>query len=167
MKRVWLVRHAIAVERSAPGLPDEDRPLTGPGRERFRRAAKGLARLGVSPDLLVSSPLLRATQTAEELAKVLHLAAALRCEGLAPGGTSAQVLAFLENAGRWREAILVGHMPGLGTLLADLVGGGSGLRVDFRKGGAALVDFDSSLRAGGGTLRSLLTPKALRALAKG
>src|SRR5438105_10768988 len=69
MIRVYLVRHGIAVNPAdSGGLPDDDRPLTGKGRRRFRRAARAFARLGELPDFLFTSPLIRAAQTAEILA---------------------------------------------------------------------------------------------------
>ncbi|HSD65172.1 MAG TPA: histidine phosphatase family protein, partial [Vicinamibacteria bacterium] len=62
--QLLIIRHAIAAERGTPGIPDEERPLTPEGETKFREVAKGLARLVARPDALLTSPLLRARQTA-------------------------------------------------------------------------------------------------------
>ena len=67
--RLLIIRHAAAVERGTPGLGDDDRPLTPKGKSRFRAAAKGLARIVARPDVLLTSPLPRARQTAEIAAR--------------------------------------------------------------------------------------------------
>src|SRR5574341_104412 len=67
--RLLVIRHAIAVPRGTPGIADDDRPLTPRGRRRFQKAARGLARIAARPDVLLTSPLLRARSTAELAAK--------------------------------------------------------------------------------------------------
>ena len=67
--KLLIIRHAIAVSRNSADLPDDERPLTGRGRRRFRKAADGLARIVDRPDVLLTSPLRRAVQTAEIAAK--------------------------------------------------------------------------------------------------
>ncbi|HLE44873.1 MAG TPA: phosphoglycerate mutase family protein, partial [Methylomirabilota bacterium] len=67
--RLLIIRHAIAVPRGTPGIPDDDRPLTPRGRRRFQKAARGLARIAGRPDVLLTSPLIRARATAEIAAK--------------------------------------------------------------------------------------------------
>ncbi len=162
-RRLWLVRHAIAADRADPAEDDAQRALTPGGRKRFARAARGLRIAGLAPDLLVSSPLVRAVQTAKILASAYpDLPPVLLCDALAPGGSTEGVLDFLKKAARWSEAVLVGHRPDLGRLLADLAGSPGGLQVDFRKGGAALVELPASARKG--TLRLLLSPRILRRL---
>src|SRR5512145_3028365 len=67
--QVLIIRHAIAVPRGTPDIPDDERPLTKRGRQRFRSAARGLARLVKRPDFVLSSPLPRAKETAEIAAR--------------------------------------------------------------------------------------------------
>src|SRR5271170_5224137 len=70
---VYLVRHGIAVDREDPDCPpDAERPLTKKGIEKARLVLKGLLELGAKPDVILSSPLVRALQTAEIAAKVMH-----------------------------------------------------------------------------------------------
>jgi phosphohistidine phosphatase len=157
---VVLVRHAIAEERR-PGLRDAARRLTPEGRDKLEQAARGLKRLGVVPDRILTSPLVRAAETAEVLAEVL--APDLRPETfgpLAPGQAPQEVRdALPEDA---RTVVLVGHEPDLGELASWLLTGSTdGMRLPFRKAGAAAIE----LEEGEGTLRWMLAPKQLRALA--
>ena len=115
--RVYLVRHAEA----APGKPDDLRPLTSAGRAAARDLGIQLAEDGARPDAVLSSPLLRARETAEELAR------ALGCEPesddrLAPGATAASVSDAV--AGRGDEVVVVGHQPDCGLIAAEISGGG-------------------------------------------
>jgi phosphohistidine phosphatase SixA len=114
--RVYLVRHAEA----APGKPDDLRPLTSAGRAAARDLGIRLAEDGARPDAVLSSPLLRARETAEELAR------ALGCEPesddrLAPGATAASLSDAV--AGRGDEVVVVGHQPDCGLIAAEISGG--------------------------------------------
>jgi phosphohistidine phosphatase len=114
--RVFLVRHAEA----APGTPDELRPLTAGGREAARELGKRLhAEIG-GVDAVLSSPLLRARQTAEAIARELDVKAE-PVELLAPGATEADLLAAVD--GRGAIVVAVGHQPDCGQIVAALNGG--------------------------------------------
>jgi phosphohistidine phosphatase len=155
---VVLVRHAIAEERR-PGLRDAARKLTPEGREKLEQVAKGLKRLGVVPDRILTSPLVRAAETAAVLAEVL--APDLRpetCEALAPGQPPEDVVDALPEV---KTVFLVGHEPDLGELASWLLTGATdGVRLPFRKAGVAAIE----LAEGEGTLRWMLAPRQLRAL---
>lgn len=111
--RLYLVRHA----KAAPGDPDELRPLTPEGREQARLLGERLA--GERPDAVVTSPLLRARETAEVLARACGLEA-VPDERLAPGATSGD--ARLAAAGLGERIVLVGHQPDFGRIAAALTG---------------------------------------------
>lgn len=114
--RLYLVRHAEA-ER---GERDELRRLTPAGRRQARELGQRLAADGVRPDIVLSSPLLRARQTGQELAR----ATGAPCEAddrLAPGATADDILAAV--AGRGEQVVVVGHQPDLGRAAAALTGG--------------------------------------------
>ena len=163
---VVLVRHAIAAERG-PKFPDDRlRPLTPEGIQRFREAVKGLAELGVVIDVVLSSPLVRARETAMLLASGLKPQPGIEeIEALAPGGRPATVLeAIKTHAKRHPRLALVGHEPDLGELAARLLGARG--HVAFKKGAACAIDLDGAIPGGPGTLRWMLTPRALRALAR-
>jgi phosphohistidine phosphatase len=163
---LYLVRHAPAFERDRTRWPDDRlRPLTPEGVKRFRKAAAGLGCLVETVACVLTSPLARARQTAEVLSAITRWPHAREVEELAPGHTPEQVLAIV-RAQKAKSLVLVGHEPGLSELLATSVAGaGARLECEFKKGGAACLDFSSSVRAGRARLVWLITPKALRALA--
>lgn len=128
--RLYLVRHAHA----APGEPDELRALTPEGRRDARELGELLASEGVQPDAILSSPLLRARETAEELAQATGVQAAAD-ERLGPGATTADVLEAVE--GRGEAVIVVGHQPDCGRIAAEL---GDGTEPPFPPAGMAALD---------------------------
>jgi len=160
--RLLIIRHATAKPATAE-LDDALRPLTRQGRRRFRRAARGLARINSTPDALFASPLLRALQTAEIAARAWGKVEVTPLPALADGGFEAVVAALAEQPATATVA-LVGHEPALSLLLARLLGApASSQRLGFRKGGAALVDLPG-LPEDGGLLRWFLPARVLRAL---
>jgi phosphohistidine phosphatase len=114
--RLYLVRHAQA----APGEPDDLRPLTAKGREQARDLGKRLAADGVQPDIVLTSPLLRARETGEALARATG-AASEPDERLAPGASADDLRAAVE--GRGDRVVVVGHQPDCGRIAASLRGG--------------------------------------------
>ena len=160
--QLLVIRHGIAVERGTPGIPDEDRPLTPEGEEKFAEAAKGLAALVERPDALLTSPLLRAKQTAALAAAAWGKIDPVETPALA-GGSFEEQAAVLDRYRGDATVAVVGHEPHLSALLARLLGSRHDDRVAFRKGGAALVDVPGRL-AGGGQLVWFLSPKVLRKL---
>ena len=161
--QLLLIRHGIAVERGTPGISDEDRPLTPEGEKKFRKAAQGLVRLLDPPDALLSSPLPRAHRTAEIAAEAWGGLPVKTVPALA-GGSFADIEAALGAYGGDTTVAVVGHEPDLSSALARVLGSREGERLEFRKGGAALVDLAGRL-SDGGTLLWFLSPKVLRELA--
>lgn len=162
---LYLIRHAIAEERGDKWPDDAKRPLTLEGTARMRKAAKGLVRLGVKFDVVLTSPLVRARQTAEIVAGVFDARPPIAvAESLAPSGTYAGVLSDLEKHSRRRRIGMVGHEPNIGELAARLAG--SRHPLEFKKGGACRIDIDSLPPGHPGTLRFFLSPAILRLLAK-
>jgi phosphohistidine phosphatase len=159
--KLLLVRHAIAVPSGTPGIADEERPLTNRGRKRFRKAARGLARIVPPPDLLLTSPLPRAVETAEIAADAWGEVTPTM-EPLLAGGQAAALIDTLLAHGESGTVALVGHEPGISELLAHLVRGAPE-RLPFRKGGVALVAMDDG-RSGRGRLVWFLPPRVLRKL---
>ena len=159
--KLLLVRHAIAVPAGAPDIADEDRPLTKRGRKRFKKAARGLARVVPCPALLLTSPLPRALETAEIAADAWG-GVAPTPEPLLAGGSAADLVPALAARDDAGVVALVGHEPGISALLAHLIGGAAD-GLPFKKGGAALVALDGD-GAGSGRLLWFLPPRVLRAL---
>ena len=158
---VLLLRHGDAVDRLTGGYArDEDRPLTDAGRDEARTAALALARLGATPDLILTSPLVRATQTAVVVADTLGLRRAPEiAAALAPGADRAPLLAALPPTG---TALLVGHMPDLGELAGWLCWGTPDATLPLRTGGLCRITAADPTIPGGGDLRWLLPPEVLR-----
>ncbi len=160
--RLLIIRHAIAVPRGTPGIPDADRPLTPEGERKFRQAARGLARLRKRPDALLTSPWRRALQTAEIAAEAWGRITPTQTPALA-GGTFEELAATLADHSPNATVALLGHEPHLSALLARLLGTTHDDRLTFRKGGAALIDLPAGLDDGG-RLVWYVPPKILREL---
>jgi phosphohistidine phosphatase len=166
--KVVLLRHGIAVDRSdLDGPADEERPLTPKGTRRTREACRGLATLDVEPDLVLTSPLVRARQTAEIAAEVLGGATVEETSALSGGTQTREIFEVL--AGLAADTVVcVGHAPQLDVLLAEALRGtqDAGL-APLKKAGAARVDFEAPPAPAGGRLVWLQAPRALRALGRG
>jgi phosphohistidine phosphatase len=168
---VIVVRHAIAEDRDARLWPDDaQRPLSRRGVRRFRRALPGITCLAKLPAEVWTSPLRRARQTARLAEKRVDWPAGKLIEALKPGRSPADLGRALEAFRVARRAAprvaVVGHEPGLSRFLAWGLGNVSPRGLGLRKGGAALVVFESAVRSGGGRLEWLVTPRALRRLAR-
>ena len=162
---LYVIRHGLAEERGDAWPDDSKRPLTDEGMSRMRKSARGLARIGVTIDIVLTSPLVRARQTAEIVAGGLDPRPSLvNVDSLAPDGSYAAVLADLEKHARRSRIGLVGHEPMLGELAARLIG--SRHAIEFKKGAVCRIDIDDLPPAGPGDLRWMLTPKIMRALKK-
>jgi phosphohistidine phosphatase len=164
--RLILIRHAIAEERDHVRWADDaDRPLTQRGIRRFRSAARGLGTLEPEVDLLLTSPFVRTHQTATILEDELGWPdpePRSQLAGLAPLGGAIALLA--ECAPRATVAV-VGHEPTMSLLASAYVASPtSQLTLDWRRGGAALVEFERGPAVNAGTLRWFLPPRVMRAL---
>jgi phosphohistidine phosphatase len=160
---LYIVRHAIAADRG-PEWPDDDkRPLTDRGIDRFKEGVAGLAWLGVQLDIVLTSPLIRARQTAEYLCAGLPEQPAVETvDALAPGHTSLEVMEQIARAaGSAATIAIVGHEPELGELTGWLIG--TKRAVPLKKGGVCRLDMDS-LTSRYATLAWHLPPKVLRKL---
>lgn len=160
--RLLIVRHAIAVPHGTPGVAENDRPLTPEGELKFREAARGLARIVDRPDALLTSPLLRARQTAAIAAEAWGGLQPKPEPALASGSFEAQA-EVLDRYPEEATVAIVGHEPWVSELLARILATKQAGRLTFKKGAAALVEVDDKL-ADGGTLLWYLPPKLLRKL---
>ena len=162
--KVFLLRHAIAHERNRMRWPNDAlRPLTPAGRRKFRKAARGLASLLPRSAALLSSPFSRARDTAALLAEELGRRKIIECGELAPGEPPHKVFAML-RARKDEAVILVGHEPDLGILLSACLHQNARLKIDFRKGGAACIEFTARIEPGRACLSWIMPPRVLRAL---
>ena len=160
-----IIRHAIAYERDRHRWRDDGaRPLSPSGMRRSRQAAAGLKLITKAPDRLLTSPLVRARQTAKILTEVAGWPPAEESAELSPGAAVQSVFTLLAKD-RSKRVALVGHQPDLGALLTTcLLGNHSGIPIDWKKNAVACVDFEGTLRAGRAALKWLATPRMLRGL---
>ena len=156
--RLHLLRHAHAGDPEAWEGDDALRPLTSKGRAQSQRLGRYLHDHGVRPDVIVSSPKVRALQTAEIVAKELGMT--VRADArLATDFGKRALWDMLDELGA-REPMLVGHDPDLSALLAYLIDAAG---IGLRKGALATLDLTSKLGDGDASLRWLLPPELLEA----
>ena len=162
---LYVVRHAIAAERGPEWPDDNKRPLTERGVDRFKECVEGLRSFDVEVDVIFTSPLVRAKQTAEYLSAGLPGKPPIKtADVLAPGHTPVETMEAIARDARGATRVaLVGHEPDLGELTAWLVG--TKRAIPFKKGGICRLDLDS-LSSRHGTLAWLMPPRALRKLAR-
>lgn len=158
--KLYVMRHGPAEDFSASGR-DQDRALTPQGRERVKAVAARLAELDEAPRVIVSSPLVRALQSAELVAAQLALPAPETHHAMAPGGAARDLALALARDGR-KRVMVVGHEPDLSELVASLLEGA--FAHDMLK---AMVVGLSIASAGPATLRFVLDPKTLEVLRTG
>ena len=153
--RLHLLRHADAGDPGGWDGPDAARPLSPKGVRQAERLGRLLAKAGFDTDSVITSPKVRAAQTAEAVAEALGVAL-LVDDRLAGGFDAALVAAVLADGGSPSRPVLVGHDPDFSWLLSALVGA----ELTMKKGAMARVDV-TELREGGGILRWLITPELL------
>jgi len=163
----YIMRHGIAVPRAAAGLSDDSkRPLTPEGKKKMIQIAAGLNRLGFEVDWIVTSPLVRAVETAEIVAESLGSSVPMDyCDALSPGGSAEALIAFLAKHLDRNRVLVVGHEPDLGELAARLIGAGRHAKLAFKKGGCCLITFEEFPPKSPGQLVWWLTPRLLRKMA--
>jgi phosphohistidine phosphatase len=156
---LYLIRHADADPLGAGVAEDADRPLSIQGQSQCPPLATALKRQGVHLDRVLTSPLLRARQTAEGLLKDWPAPAPelQECELLLPGLRPRKLARFLNDL-EVKTVALVGHMPDLGTFVAWLIGSKKA-QVDLAKAGCARIECEGKPNKGSGVLTWLITPE--------
>lgn len=160
--KLYVLRHADAGDRGDPRYPDDaSRPISAKGVKRTRQLANWLRLRGASFDAILSSPLVRARQTAEIVARSLDLQKKLRLTNhLAPDGTFVDLIAQIESLRPHAESVLiVGHEPYLSGLISLLCTGGSSLQLDLKKGGLCRMELEAIKAGRCATLEWLLTSR--------
>jgi phosphohistidine phosphatase len=161
---LYLVRHAIAEEGIA-GMADKDRELTGEGIAKMKKAAAGLNALEAIPELILSSPYVRAVQTAEILREAFGGKPAVKCiDALVPYGSRSELYREVRACGKTRAVMLVGHQPSLGEIAAEIICGSHARPYELKKGGACAIAIDRFEPAPAGTLLWFIPPVILRRL---
>ncbi len=140
---------------------DGERPLSDLGRQEVALMARVLEKLGANPDLILSSPLVRARQTAEIVSEHFDARVAVtNAADLSPGSSLAGVLAQILRTGRPNETLITGHMPDVGMLAGFLAWNQREAAINFRTAGICRIDLaDDNPAPGYGDLRWLIPPR--------
>jgi len=162
-----LLRHGIAVERDEWKGQDEDRPLTKLGAKRVAQVAAGLIRLDVQPTHVLSSPLIRAIETAKIAHRLLRVRSAVQIvDELLPDAPPDRLLSILHDLPPESCVICVGHEPQLGMAASVLLSGRASASFPLKKAGACLIELPMPVKPGRGVLRWWLTSSQLRDMGK-
>jgi phosphohistidine phosphatase len=157
-----LLRHAIAVDPGTSDVSDDsERPLTKEGEKKMRRIARTMRALELPIDLILTSPFVRARQTAqivaEEFEKPLESTSFLE-----PGQSLEKLVSLVQRRSKHAGSIvLVGHEPSLSTLISVLIGGDANIGIALKKGGLCRLHADAFHYGRCATLQWLLTPRQL------
>jgi len=163
---LYIVRHGIAQPRGDESVTnDADRELTEKGRTRTRQAAQGLRLMRCRPGLIVTSPLVRAAQTAEIMAEVLRPASPVQvCDFLSPGARTADLVAWLCGLEQ-QEVMIVGHMPDVAEMASALIADRHDVDIVFKKAAVCHIAFEGEPAPAAGRLECLLQARHLRGIA--
>ena len=167
--RLLVIRHGLAGDREEfafTGRPDSERPLTKEGRVKMKRAAAGLAKIVPELDLIATSPLVRAVQSAEVVADAFGGMDLTIVDELSPEHAPDDLLPWLRSHDPGTAVAAVGHDPHVGFLVGWLLTGRHESFVELKKGGAVLLEFDDPPAPGGATLLWAVPPGHLRKLRK-
>lgn len=162
--KVAVIRHAIAEDRATfarTGQDDGLRPLTPKGRNKMRKAAQGLKRILPDIELIGSSPLVRALETARIVADCYGSPRMVKVPELAPGVAPEGCLDWLRRHDGDVTVALVGHEPDLGSLVGWLLTGRRNSFMEVKKGSVCLLEFPGRVAPGGATLLWFLKPSQL------
>ena len=158
------MRHGKTPKLEEAGVAsDAERPLGELGHKQAKAAGKALTRLDLVPDLVLTSPILRARETAEAVVKGLRGEVKLQAfEPLSTAGGAEALHEALQKFGSVKRLMLVGHQPTLGELASLLLTGGPSLAMEIKPGGALCIEMDTI--HGAGALLWLLTPHQIASL---
>ena len=165
---LYILRHAIAVDPGSPAYEDDSqRPLTSRGSAKMKQIASGLRHMGVEFDLILSSPHMRARQTAEILAKSYGIPDKLvLTPALLPEAPASQIINEInEKYPQYKNVVLIGHQPYLNTLISMLISGDPTLNITLKKGGLCRLSSDHLRYDRCATLEWLLYPFQIASLA--
>lgn len=162
---IFLLRHGIAADWDSARFPDDSvRPLIPRGERKLRRICEAIQEMGLSFDVILSSPFLRARRSAEIAGEALGLGDVLRLnDELAPAGDASALIAHVNAMSpRPGKLLLVGHEPYLSRLISLLTTGEGNLAIELKKGGLARLEVQQHLAPGScAVLKWLLTPRQM------
>lgn len=165
---LYLLRHGLAADLDTHGLAkDSERPLTSKGERKLLKIAEGMKALDLNFDVILSSPYLRARQTAEIISEAFHANKKIEfSDTLTPAGSPKKLVELLHGLTAVREDILlVGHEPHLSEFISLLVSGKPGFGVIMKKGGLCKLSVEAMRYGRCAALEWLLTPAQMTLMA--
>jgi phosphohistidine phosphatase len=165
---IFILRHGIAVEPGSPGISkDSDRILTPKGERKLWQVADAISALEISFDIILTSPYLRARQTADVIADGTESKKrVVETDHLTPGGSAKKLIEQLAAIKPAPEnVLLVGHEPYLSEFIALLIAGDAPVRITMKKGGLCKLTVDAIQYGQCAVLEWLLTPKQMGLMA--
>ena len=162
---LYLMRHAIAADADE-NTQDNQRALTEKGRKKLGKIARNLEKLELSFDLILTSPYLRARQTADMVADVLDIQPGLvqESENLTPLGFGDKLVEEIKTREPVENLLIVGHEPFLSQLFGMLLAGDASLNIDMKKAGLCKLTIENLSYARCATLEWFITPAQLTAI---
>jgi phosphohistidine phosphatase len=162
---LYLLRHAIAAEPDE-NTEDSQRPLTEKGRKKLGQIARNLEKLELEFDVIITSPYLRARQTADVVVDALDIKKkrVVESENLVPFGFAAKLVEEINAREPVENLLLVGHEPFLSQLIGTLIAGDASLSIDLKKAGLCKLSLEQFTYGRCATLEWLLTPAQLTAI---
>jgi phosphohistidine phosphatase len=161
--KLYLLRHGDAVETGDPKFKDAERPLTPKGIQRTKQLAHALQQMEISFEVVLSSPLTRANETAETVIRGLDFTGKLELtDSLSPFGSMENLVSQLNTLRPVPEnVLLVGHEPYLSGFISLLCTGGPGLALTMKKGALCRLEVESPTCGKCATLEWLLPTRVL------
>lgn len=162
--KLLIIRHGAAMDRdefAETNESDELRPLTADGKREMKRVAKGLRDAVKELDVLATSPLVRAVQTAEIVAEEYGMEVSETTTTLVPEARLSDFERWCRGFGENKLVAIVGHEPHLSSLATWFICGKHESRIRLKKGGACLLEFEAEVRRDSATMNWLLTPRQL------
>jgi len=164
---LYFVRHGKAAERSRKWHPDSTRPLTRDGEKKMFEAARGMKTLGISFDLILTSPYIRAFRTAEILGEVFDSKKLFESKNLVPEAEPEAIIDEInQNFATLKEIALVSHEPLMSRLISLLLSGKDNLSIAMRKGGLCKMSVETLNSGPCASMEWLMTAKQLARMRK-
>ena len=162
---IYILRHGIAAPRGVKPYPNDDRPLTEEGIEKMLKGVMGIVHVLDDVDIILTSPMIRAAETAKIVAKALHIESKLQiCNELGPGSSLKNLLIYLAKFKKLRSIMIVGHEPDLAYFASALLGKKTPV-IEFKKSSLCCIEVTTIPSKKDGKLLWHVTPKQLRLMA--
>jgi phosphohistidine phosphatase len=164
---LFVLRHGEAGKRSASGGNDAKRSLTAAGEKEITEIAESFKKIGIDFDVILTSPLKRAKQTADLVARQFKAQKKMRqLQELSPEGSKSDLYHMLSSFREGTSLLVVGHNPYLSEMISEMVTDGKYGRIDIKKGGVARIRVTNLTPKFKGELRWLITPRLLKLISR-